>query len=314
MKILYITTETEDYLSDGILYGLRSEYGPDVVDFPKKESMYLGGKDLVSYGGGFTLWGNLPELNIDRDHILEQLENKYYDVIVFSDIYRQQEVYTHWNVYLLLQKQKEAGKKIVFLDGSDDGKPTVYDALQWGPYFKRENPYNYKGIKIIGLSIPEKKLSTKRPQKSKTFARYCQVEEAYRAPTVAAECNTERFTTEEEYYADLAASRFGIGMKKSGWDTPRTIEYAANWCVPCIYTKGWDWDGKTWYDRPQDTHPLGLVDMQNCILWDNPEQLEKKVEQIKTTYKLYDRISKAAHDWAETKTCEQMAKYVIQNI
>jgi len=312
MKILYITTEIEDYISDSIFYGLRMEYGPDVVDFPKKESMYIGGKDLVDYGGGFTLWGLLPDLNIDREHVLEQLDEGYYDVIIFSDIYRQQESYTHWNVYRRLEKTKELGKKMVFLDGSDDGKPAVTEAFNWGPYFKRDNPYHYPQVKIIGLAIPERKILTDRPTKTKTFARYNQVDEGYEIPEVRDNCSKERFTNEEEYYADLAASKYGLGMKKSGWDTPRTMEYAANWCVPCIYTKGWDWDGQTWYDRDHSTHPLGLVDLENCILWATPFQLMDKLAAVDD--QKYAQMSQAAHDWALTRTCEQSAKYVMENI
>jgi hypothetical protein len=313
MKILYITTDMEDYLSDGILYGLRMKYGSDVIDFPKKESMYEGGKNIVDYGGGFTLWGLLPNILIDRENMQERVDNNEFDVIVFSDIYRQQEPFSHWTVFLLFENCKIAGKKLVFLDGTDDGKPTVYDALHWGTYFKRENPFKYNGIKIIGLSIPEEKILTEKPIKTKTFARYCQVDEAYTIPQIKEQCSKERFIKEEEYYADLAASKYGLGMKKSGWDTPRFMEYAANWCVPCIYTKGWKWDGKTWYDKPKETHPLGLVDMENCILWDDPKMLMDKIERIEGNG-TYNKISKGANDWVKTKTCEVMADYVMNNI
>jgi hypothetical protein len=311
MKILYITPPTEDYLSDGILYGLRRMYGPDVVDYPKKECMYVGNKDLVDYGGGFTLWGLLPDLNIDRDHVQEQVVQGYYDIIVFSDIYHLQEIYTFYNVYLILQKNKDMGKKFVFLDGSDDGKPAVTEAFNWGTYFKRDNPYGYP-VKIIGLSIPECKIKTEQPIKTKLFARYCQVEEAYELQEVRTDCNTVRFTKEEEYYADIASSKYGLGMKKSGWDTPRTIEYAANWTVPCTLTKGWEWDGKGWDQKPVLEHPLGLVDMENCILWETSKELMDKINSIDD--EKYNEMSKAAHDWALTKTCEKSAEYVINNI
>lgn len=313
MKILYITTETEDYLSDGILYGLRQRFGTDVVDFPKKEVMYEGQKDMVDYGGGFTLWGMLPDLDIDRENMQDKLADGYFDLIIFSDIYRLQEAFTHWNVYLLFETIKKQGKKVIFLDGTDDGKPTVYDATHWGTYFKRENPFKYKGVKIVGLSIPSRKILTERPTKTKEFARYCQVEEAYELPEVSLCCNHERFTKEEDYYQDLQRSKYGFTMKKSGWDTPRTIEYAANWCVPCIYTKGWDWDEKSWYDKPKETHPLGLVDMKNCVLWDDTKMLKSKLKEI-ADKGLYNDMSREAHAWAETKTCEKMTNYILANI
>lgn len=312
MKILYLTLPTEDYVEDSMLYGLRMEYGTDVVDFPKKRVMYIGGKGGVDYGGGFTLWGLLPELKIDRNNILEQINNGYYDVIIFGNIYRQQDIYTHWNVYLFLEKVKKQGKKLVFIDGTDDGKPAVTEAFNWGTYFKRDNPYQYPQVKIIGISIPERKILTERPLKTKMYTRYAQDELLYQIKEVKEQCTTERFTKEEDYYADLASSCYGFAMKKSGWDTPRLMEHAANWVVNCINTNGWDWDGKTWYDKPDYTHPLGFVDMKNCILWAKPQELIDKIRSI--DQKKYDEMSKASHDWVLTKTCEKSAKYVMDNI
>lgn len=312
MKILYITTGVEDYLSDGILYGLRKLYGPDVVDFPKKESMYVNYQEDISYGSGFTLWRLLPDLNIDREHVREQIEAGYYDIIVFSDIFRQLEVFAHWNVYKLLEQTREMGKKIVFLDGTDDGKVTITETFQWGTYFKRENPFNYPEVKIIGLSIPQEKILPEKPKKTKPFVRYCQVPEAYQVWEIQQMCSNERFADETEYYADMAASKFGFAMKKSGWDTPRTIEQAGCWAVNCIYTPGWEWDNIDWYHRPKDTHPLGLEDMKNCILWDTPQQLVDKIKSINDVQ--YEKMSRDSHDWALTKTCEKVARYVMDNI
>ena len=45
MKILYITTGSEDYLQDSIMYGLRRLYGKEAVEFPEKEMLYkMGGE------------------------------------------------------------------------------------------------------------------------------------------------------------------------------------------------------------------------------------------------------------------------------
>lgn len=312
MKILYLTLETEDYVEDSVLYGLRMKYGADVVDFPKKESMYIGGKDGVDYGGGFTLWGLLPDIAIDRDKMLEKIESGVFDVIIFANIYRQQDIYTHWNVYLLLEKMKNMGKKIVFIDGTDDGKPAVTEAFNWGPYFKRDNPYHYPNVKMIGISIPECKILTEKPEKTKPFTRYVQDPDMYRFKEINEQCSRERFTKEEDYYADLKISRFGFATKKSGWDTPRLMEHAANWVVNCINTKGWEWDGKSWYEKPDYTHPLGFVDMKNCILWSSPEELRDKIKSLDSFQ--YDQLSQASHDWVLTKTCEKSAEYVMENI
>jgi hypothetical protein len=313
MKILYLTTPAEDYLGDNILYGLRQKYGSDVIDYPKKEVMYSSCQkpNHEIYGNGFTLYKRLPEVTIDRsDDVMGLMFGNQFDLVVFSDIWRMQQVFAHFTVYRYFEKTKA---KFAFLDGTDDGFPTIYDAFHRGTYFKRDNPFRYPEIKIIGLSIPAAKLLKAKPEKKKQFTRYVQCDEAYKLDVIQQHSSTKRFESEDEYYQDLADSRYGITMKKSGWDVPRHMENASQWAVNCIYAKGWEWDGVDWEARDSSTHPLGLIDMQNCIVWHDAKELDEKIGIIESTG-VYSQLSESSRAWVETKTCEAMTDYFLKNI
>lgn len=311
MKILYVTKTQEDCLSDNILYGLRQKFGADLVDFPRKDVMYencqIPNEEI--YGRGFTMWKKLPDIPIDRENIYDRVVANEFDYIFLSSIFRMQDLFAQWTVYNVFRDIKS---KFVFLDGEDDGFPTVYDATKRGVYFKRDNPFNYKEIKIIGLSIPEARLLKEKPTKTRLFTTHVQCEEAFRI-NVIRDFSTPKgpFTKEEDYYHDLAISKFGITMKKSGWDVPRHMENASQWTVNCIYNRAHD--QTTWADKPKNVHPLGLEDMKNCVIWDTPEELVAKVQKIETE-NLYDQIQRGSYDWAKGKTCEAMTDYVLKNI
>lgn len=306
MKILYLTTSGDDYLQDNILYGLRKKFGADVVDLPRKNVLYKAKGNVDIYGRGFTLYGNLDDIKVDRDGAWDMLHKGEFDYVFFSSIYRQQFEFAYYRNYGMFKNIKT---KWVFLDGEDDGFPTVLDATHFGTYFKRENPFDYPGVNIIGLSIPAEKMLKEPPLKSKLFTRHVQCKEAYELQQVADNCTDQPvFTTEPEYYHDLSQSKFGITMKKSGWDPPRQIENAGHYVVNCIYNRAWD--GTTWADKP-NVHPLGLVDMENCIIWDTPAELMEKIIQANQDY---DKISEASRKWAEGKSCEAMTDYVLSKI
>lgn len=307
MKILFLTTPSEDYLQDSLLYGLKMRLGEDVFDFAPKEVLYKSNGNTDIYGKGFTLYGNLDRGKEYEGSVFDDWNAGKFDYTVFGNIYRAQFEFTNYRNY---GQFKNVKTKWVFLDGEDDNFPCVTDAIHFGQYFKRENPFNYPNVKIIGLSIPAKKMLSNRPDKTKLFTKQVQCEEAYRISEIADNCTKSSiFTTEAEYYNDLSKSKYGITMKKSGWDVPRHMENAGHYVVNCIYNRAWD--GTTWSDKPIDTHPLGFVDMENCIIWDTVEELADKLK-IADTY--YDKISQASRDWAETKTCESMADYFLKNI
>ena len=79
MKILMTKSWNEpEYLDDGLLHGLRSIFGSDVVEYPRMWHMYadsfgFGKKDLSSIcARGFTYYGRMEDPTVDRT----DLENK----------------------------------------------------------------------------------------------------------------------------------------------------------------------------------------------------------------------------------------------
>jgi hypothetical protein len=65
--MLFIHPSEEDYVADSVFHGLRSELGPEVVDFPKIDFAYdTYPTDLRAslYGHGFTLYGLLPDIRL----------------------------------------------------------------------------------------------------------------------------------------------------------------------------------------------------------------------------------------------------------
>ena len=286
------------------MYGLRMRLGKDLIDVPKKDVMYKDGltpKNEI-YGFGFTLWKLLPDIEMDREKIFERIAANEFDVIIFSDIFRQQNQFAHCTVFDWFSKTTA---KWVFLDGSDDGFPTVYDATHRGIYFKRDNPFNYPQIINIGLSIPESKILREKPAKTRLFTTYVQCEEAYRLQWIKDNCTNKRvFETEESYYHDLSLSKYGITMKKSGWDTPRHMENASQWVVNCIYQLD---------SKPKDVQPF-WNDGENCIGWNSAEELAKKVKKIEDTPGEYERLQQGSVAWMKTRTCEVIADYMLSKI
>jgi hypothetical protein len=44
--------------------------------------------------------------------------------------------------------------------------------------------------------------------------------------------NTYIYNSEKDYYADYSQARFGVTLKKAGWDCMRHYEILANGCIP----------------------------------------------------------------------------------
>src|SRR5580704_8498571 len=119
MRILFFTSNEEDYLSDGLLHGLRSLIGANVVDFPKNDAMYRSypTERLGSlYGRGFSLYRTLDDIPVDRFHVLQDLRARRFDLVVISDIARQ------LGYYLETQRVVD-GPPLALLDGGDSPSP-----------------------------------------------------------------------------------------------------------------------------------------------------------------------------------------------
>src|SRR3954451_2884182 len=88
-RVLFINPGLEDYLADGVFHGLRTLLGADAIDFSKAEYLYESASSTVRdrlRGHGFTLYGLLPELEVDRDHVFPRAYYGEFDLVIFGDL------------------------------------------------------------------------------------------------------------------------------------------------------------------------------------------------------------------------------------
>ena len=248
MKILYcpiihdhsiFTKDIGDYQSDTLFHGLRSLFGEDVVDCFKMWHLYNDAKkdDLTTlWGKGFTTYGLLPDLEIDRDDIKSKVDNQYYDLIVcpihHTEVHNKPAVFN--TIASLLKSYPK--NKIAIVDGWDRQAIEIKIASQ-APYFKRELSESYSSIaKPISFSLPKEKIQNPLTEER----------EFDFAPLVPAYMHfddphqeTYIYNTEEEYYDMYKDSYFAYTCKKAreddmaaGWDCMRHYEILACGSVP----------------------------------------------------------------------------------
>lgn len=310
-RILFFTTNEEDYLSDGLLHGLRSLLGERVVDFPKQELVYANVPESLrarSHGRGFTLYGRLPDVEIDRYHVFRRAQVGEFELIVFSDIQRQLG-------YLLQLWAARSPVPIVFVDGSDSSDPFPYakrhfrlfPPLVWPlcrsvPYFKREldasslRAFHFgllerlpRNVHPIAFSIPESVIVSAPPNKTKDWPEHIVDSEVARQLGRSQE-RRYAFDDEAAYYADLQASRFGVTTKRAGWDCLRHYEIAAAGAVPC-------------FRALDDKHPLCAphgLDRSNTLIYRDAADLFAQVAALQPAQ--YDALQAAALAWVRRNT------------
>jgi hypothetical protein len=329
MKLLFVTTEKEDYLSDSVFHGLRSLLGPDVVDFPRVNRMYLGLTDSEKQGirgGGFTLYGLLPDERIDRFDIQKKLQMRHFDLIVIGSIWRDWQFFRRNARYMSCSGS-------ALLDGEDI--PRLYPAAgRWmrkpanwtvpgagnRPYFKRElaEPSWPTGIRFLpewirnmvtqrpkrlfplSFSIPGEKLATGRATKTSEFGRH--VVDPEIAPLIPNAQESYPFKSEEDYYSDLMSARFAVTTKRAGWDCLRHYEIAANGTVPCF---------RNLHLKPSTCSPHGLT-QHNCVSYSSLPDLVEKLAKVNDND--YETMRANALTWARKNTTVERAKELLSVI
>jgi hypothetical protein len=323
-RVLVVNPNHEDYLSDAIFHGLRSLLGADAIDYPKAEFLY----DTVTpavlsrvRGHGFTLYGTLPDLPTDRDHLLPRALDGEFELVIFGDIWRTFGLWTEWGPQLAA-----AGISMAVLDGSDRVEPYPYAGLWWrrpswwfvprahnrARYFKREiTPLTRwfasylmlppligrrLGLQPISFAIPAEKIVDRPPQKTKEFTR--QIIDPELAPRVGGQVGYA-FASESDYRADLACSRFGVTAKRAGWDALRHYEIAASGAVPCF---------RELDRKPATCAPFGL-DPSNCIIYHDAEDLLAKVASLADGD--YATLQAGALAWARANTTVIRARALL---
>jgi hypothetical protein len=327
-SVLFLTGNTDDYLSDSLFHGLRTLLGPSVVDFPKRDISYRSYPHVEQlYGRGFTLYGLLEEEDVDRRLVMDRARQGEYDLIVFGDIWR------YFGSFVeLLPSLRDT--KLAFLDGADFPAPYPYGSAFWrvpqwwtlprahkrGTYFKRELteatinrryllplpasiaerlPFA-RAVRPIAFSVPEEKIVSALPSKEKLLgAHIVDVEVAERVGA----STSDVFQRESDYYHDLQVSRFGITTKRAGWDCLRHYEIAANGCVPCFR----DLDQK-----PPLCAPHGLEPGVNCLSYRSANDLLSQIAAV--TERGYEALQTGALDWARTNSTRRRATAFLETM
>jgi hypothetical protein len=235
MKILYLTKgDHVDYQDDCLFIGLRELFGANVVDLNKRQHNYSSySKKAVGklYGMGMSVTRILEDIEIDRTDISSKIKNKYYDYIIYGSIWRCNDHITEIMRYY-------EPNKIIAIDGEDETNIHKFFGLGI-QYFKRELVYSHKRLNPISFSIPTIKVN---------FNKNKNKDKAYITPL---DRSTYIYDNEKDYYNDYNEARFGITVKKAGWDCMRHYEIMANGCIPYFLDID-NCPSNTMHDFPKD--------------------------------------------------------------
>jgi hypothetical protein len=331
-RVLFLRPPTEDYLADGLLHGLRTVLGDAVLDHPKHDALYRSypvERRSGLYGHGFSLYGLLEDIDVDRERPVERALQGHFDLVVFADIWRTFQGFARLGVALA-----ESGVRAAVVDTADRVEMYPYAGRWWRrprwwllprahvrfPYFKREiTPdtwfFRYfmvfprfmasalppaRGVRPIAFSIPEVKIVAAPPPKTKLLGSHIvDPDAALRFGRVG---TAYTFESEAEYYEDLRASRFGVTMKRAGWDALRHYEIAANGCVPCF---------RDLRRKPTLCAPHGLGP-GNSVAYSEAAELERSLDAIGDEE--YSRLQRAAIEWARANSTRARATEFLREL
>jgi hypothetical protein len=328
-RVLVVNPNFDDFLTDGLFHGLRGLLGADAVDFPRIDHLY---RDYPPewrhrlHGRGFTLAGLLEELPVDRSRALHRAAEGAFDLVVFSDIWRTFGLWTEWGPVLA-----DRGVRLAVVDGSDRIEPYPYAGKWWrvpswwtvprveprALHFKREiaratwwfasylllppGPAvrlgRLRGMRRIAFCIPAERVVSEPSPKTKDWPGH--VVDPELADRVGAKASYA-FEEAEAYHHDLRVSRFGVTVKRAGWDALRHYEIAANGAVPCFR----DLDRK-----PPGSAPHGLVDGLNCVAYGDASELLERVHALDEDH--YRELQRGALQWARMNTTLRRARWFL---
>jgi hypothetical protein len=219
MKILYINSNTPDYLSDSLFHGFYNLFDEDFIYLHDYDGMFVDNYDFIKhYPKHFTLYGNLIKKYNNNNDIEYKIRKHYFDFIIYGNIRRH-------NDYLNLVIQHYKKSEICFIDGEDRcGISELYDPKII--YFKRElcldiENFPFKNIYPISFSIPKEKIINYIPIKEKMISNI-----------IPGDLSSYIYNNELDYYNEYRKSYFAITKKKAGWDCLRHYEILMNYCLP----------------------------------------------------------------------------------
>lgn len=287
MKILFLSNGWgQDYLRDSVAHGMRSLLGPDFIDVHKLDCLYQGADRSQMYGKGFTLYGLLPDIPIDRTDIPRKISCKYFDLVIYGSIHRNQD-------YLHEVASMYQAPQVIFIDGEDH---TNYLKGLQGITFKRELHSPQPGALPIQFAIPQDRILRSPPQKFHLMA-----------PMDPMNKSTYIYTTEEAYYKQYADSYYAATMRKGGADCLRHYEIMSQWTIP--YFRCLESIPTTimqFLPRPELLLAKEMIDYMNL----NPSKRDPKILIDLWGY-LIEPVMKALRDHLTTTA---MATYIFDSI
>ena len=341
VKVLFLGSPSADYLSDGLFHGLRSLLGSGVVDAPRIDRMYTSfGEQQHLYGAGFTLYTLLEDIPLRRDEPLQRAVQGEFDVVVTADAYRYIDFleeltaavpevvvaaldgtdspvpfpYTValWRARDRRRIAKLSGRVHLFKRELDcRALVSLYLRFPFGVSPRRTGlaaPRRIRGrlpfsqrLRTISFSIPQSKIVTQLPAKSKLFPLHIVDEE------VAAHVPGARvrpiFARESDYYSDLRASHYAVTMKRAGWDCLRHYEIAANATVMCF---------RDLRRKPVLSAPHGLIPGHNCLSYESFADLRRvrgRLDQAR-----YAELQRHSLAWARANSTRVRAEVFLNRL
>jgi hypothetical protein len=333
-RVLYLHANSEDYLADSLLHGLREVLGADVVDVPRRDALY---DDLAPerrrtlYGRGFTLYGRMPDVDVDREGWLQRTFDGEFGLVVLADIWR------YWAPWVQLRPHvrelRHRGVRIAAIDGGDGPVMYPYGPTWWRqmrPWplprahghvalFKRELTPTTAWVRYFGVvpsriaerrlarsvhpisfSIPAEHLAPAEQAKTALLATH--VVDPDVAAVLGRNGTGYAFEREEDYFADLRSARFGVTSKKAGWDCLRHYELAASGCVPCF---------RDLQAKPARCAPHGLNE-SNCVPYTDARDLLRRIEAMGDDEYAARRAGALA--WAAEHTTRRAAERFLTEV
>lgn len=316
MRILYYTVADQDvntipnyskgdYMSDLLFHGMRSLFGQNVVDSPKKKHLYKSwqGNKNELWGKGFTYTNLLDDLYIPKEW-----QPSDFDVIIFSVHHT-----IHQNpakLYEMLSSINHPKKVVV--DGHD--LTSGYDfAFNYTDYvFKREIVDDNSKFIPISFGIPKEKIVCNPGFKTQSVATIVPADHTH------PNRKTHVFETESGYYNEYRKSYFGITVKKGGWDCERHYEILGNGCIP-IFGDIENCPKNTLTHLPKamlrEIKNLPFLRLPNKVFDKNSIDLNHKYVDDHVDVQACSDITNYLLDYTRANlTTEKIAQYVLEKV
>jgi hypothetical protein len=316
MKILFITTDENrnlnvpgrnqgDLLENIILLGLRKLIGENCVDYPRKKILYGDWSSISKsqlHGFGFSVYHEPMQ---DIPDTCRDLQDQKFDVILYG---------TSPQLNTPRMPDLESKCDLVFYVDSNDligiapeNKYINYKGYrfignQYSPSFKRELIVEEDGqypisVGILESSILPINIDMKSQLHQKSYPR-----EALFEPK---EVNRSHycFTEEDEYYADMAKSWFGLSCMRGGFDALRHYEIIAAGAL-LLY--------RDYHVKPPFCPPISLPTISYSSLDELHTIMNSLVIDNKPTQAYMDLLLEQ-REWLKNNATEKaIGKYVLQ--